>query len=69
MPKELAAEQVRQRCDPALFKCDSTSELEPKEGIIGQDRALSALNFGLNILKPGFNVYVSGPAGTGGDNN
>ena len=65
MPKELTAEQVRQRCDPALFNCESTEELEPTEGIIGQDRALSALKFGLNILKPGFNIYVSGPAGTG----
>jgi len=65
MPKELTAEQVRRRCDPALFKCRSTSELQPSEGIIGQDRALSALKFGLNILKPGFNIYVSGLAGTG----
>ena len=65
MSKELTAEQVRQRCDPTLFKCNSTEELEPIEGIIGQDRALSALKFGLNILKPGFNIYVSGLAGTG----
>lgn len=65
MPKELSPAQVRQICDPVLFKCDSTGEMVPKEGIIGQDRALSALRFGLNILKPGFNVYVAGPAGTG----
>ena len=65
MPKELSAEEVRQRCDPSLFHCNSTAELEPKEGIIGQDRALSSLRLGLNILKPGFNIYVSGPAGTG----
>ena len=65
MPNELTAEQVRLRCDPALFGCNSTDDLEPVQGIIGQDRALSALKFGLNILKPGFNIYVSGPAGTG----
>lgn len=34
------------------------------DSIIGQDRALSALRFGLNIMKPGFNIYVSGLAGT-----
>jgi len=56
---------VRQRCDPALFHCGSTAELESIGGIIGQDRALSALKFGLNIQKPGFNIYVSGLAGTG----
>jgi len=65
MPEELTAEQVRQRCDPALFHCNSTEELKPVEGIIGQDRALSALRFGLNIPKPGFNIFVSGAAGTG----
>jgi lon-related putative ATP-dependent protease len=65
MPEELAAEQVRRWCDPALFGCNSTEDLEPIEGIIGQDRALSALKFGLNILKPGFNIYVAGSAGTG----
>jgi len=65
MPKELSAEQVRRRCDPAIFKCNSTEELKPQQNIIGQDRALSALKLGLNILKPGFNIYVSGLAGTG----
>ena len=65
MPQELTADQVRAACNPGLFHCDSTQELEPKEGIIGQDRALKALEFGLNIRKPGFNVFVSGTAGTG----
>ena len=65
MLKELTADQVRQRCAPALFGCNSTDELKPIEGIIGQDRALSALKFGLNIVKPGFNIFVSGLAGTG----
>jgi lon-related putative ATP-dependent protease len=48
-----------------MFKCNSTGDLDPYEGIIGQDRALSALKFGLNIQKPGFNIFVSGMAGTG----
>jgi len=56
MVKELKAEQVRLKCNPAMFKCDSTGDLAPYEGIIGQDRALSALKFGLNIQKPGFNI-------------
>ena len=65
MASELSAEQVRKRCDPSVLNCDSTEELEPLERIIGQDRALRALKFGLNIPKPGFNIYVSGLAGTG----
>ncbi len=65
MPKELSAEEAREKCDPQVFGCNSTEELEPQTNIIGQERAISALKFGLNILKPGFNVYVSGHAGTG----
>ena len=65
MVKELTAEQIRKQCDPEAFPFRSTEELEPTGEIIGQDRALSALKFGLNIMKPGFNVYVSGSAGTG----
>lgn len=65
MVKELTADQVRLKCDPSLFSCDSTHDLEPYEGIIGQDRALSALRFGLHIQKPGFNIFVAGLAGTG----
>ncbi|MDD5287981.1 MAG: ATP-binding protein [Dehalococcoidales bacterium] len=65
MIKELKAEQVRLKCDPMMFKCASTTDLDPYEGIIGQDRALSALKFGLNIQRAGFNIFVSGLAGTG----
>ncbi len=65
IPEELTAEQVRDKCDPALFECDSTADLKPIDTIIGQDRALSALKFGLSIQKTGFNIYVAGPAGTG----
>jgi len=65
MVNELTANQVRLRCDPALFHCNSTKELEPIGSIIGQNRALTALKFGLNISKSGFNIYASGQAGTG----
>jgi len=62
---ELTAEQVRTSCSPDIFDCNSTGELAPIESIIGQDRAISALKFGLNVTTPGFNIYVSGLAGTG----
>ena len=65
MPRELTAEEVRWKCDPSLLNYDSTVELEPSMAILGQDRAISALKFGLTIRKPGFNIYVSGPTGTG----
>ncbi|MDE3018587.1 MAG: AAA family ATPase [Nitrospirota bacterium] len=42
-----------------------TSELPPLEEPIGQERAVEALEFGLRMESPGFNVYVSGPIGSG----
>lgn len=65
MARELNAEDARWTCDPALFDCKSTEDLPSIDRIIGQDRALSALRFGLNIRKSDFNIFVSGPSGTG----
>lgn len=42
-----------------------TSELPPLEGPLGQERAIEALEFGLRMASPGFNVFVSGPVGAG----
>jgi len=51
--------------DPGQLGFEDTSELEPLTEIIGQERAVEALEFGLNMKSPGFNLYVSGPVGTG----
>jgi len=51
--------------DTAQLGFDDTSELEPLNEIIGQERAVEALEFGLHMKGPGFNLYVSGPVGTG----
>lgn len=42
-----------------------TSQLEPIEEPIGQQRATEALRFGLSMQSHGFNIYASGPIGTG----
>ncbi|HPA08302.1 MAG TPA: ATP-binding protein [Methanoregulaceae archaeon] len=65
MIKPLSPEELRNSYDSTLVECKSTAELEPLDGIIGQDRALKALTFGLNIKESGFNIYVSGVHGTG----
>lgn len=44
---------------------DNSSEISPYEDIIGQDRAVEAIDLGLMINKKGNNIYVSGPSGTG----
>jgi len=60
---ELSPKDLRLECQP--LACRTSGELEPLEGIIGQDRALRALNFGLGITEKGFNIYAAGPPGTG----
>jgi lon-related putative ATP-dependent protease len=42
-----------------------TNQLPSLEEPIGQARALEALEFGLRMQSPGFNVYVAGPIGAG----
>jgi predicted ATP-dependent protease len=62
---EVAVEQLHWHCDPEQFLFDCTDEVEPLDDFIGQDRALRALEFGLAIERPGYNIYVSGLTGTG----
>ncbi|MDD1656604.1 MAG: AAA family ATPase [Methanomicrobiales archaeon] len=65
MVEPLPEEHYRNAFDVARVECGSTRELKPLEEIIGQERALSALTFGLDIQQQGFNVFVSGLHGTG----
>ncbi|HEY5719838.1 MAG TPA: ATP-binding protein, partial [Gammaproteobacteria bacterium] len=65
LPKPLQPEQLYTPCDPALFDFATTGELEPLEEIIGQERALAAVRFGIGMRREGYNLYVLGPPGTG----
>jgi len=62
---ELPFEKLRKKVEPTGMRCDTTKELTPLEGIIGQERAVRALKFGLDIKEHGFNIYAAGLAGTG----
>lgn len=44
---------------------DNITEISPYKDIIGQTRAVEAMNLGLMMNKKGYNIYVSGPNGTG----
>ncbi len=65
MAKELPVDKLRRICDPQTLGWDTTEEVEPLESIIGQERAVRSLEFGLGIQDSGFNIYVAGPPGTG----
>jgi hypothetical protein len=62
---ELPASSLRRECDPSSFTFDVTDDLPFEPDIIGQDRAVEAIRFGLDIWSPGFNVFVMGPTGSG----
>jgi lon-related putative ATP-dependent protease len=61
----LPIEKLRNVCDASFMHCESTKNLQPLSEIIGQERAVRALKFGLGIKNNGFNMYVAGYPGTG----
>jgi lon-related putative ATP-dependent protease len=61
----LKAKDLRKECKTNIFKFNSTAEVKPLRGIIGQERAVRTLDFGLNIDNPGYNIYLAGVFGTG----
>jgi len=65
MVEELSYKEARGTLDGLEFECASTEDLVPLTEIIGQDRAVRALEFGLKIENKGFNIYISGMPGTG----
>jgi lon-related putative ATP-dependent protease len=65
MINELAVRELRRICNPETLECRSSQETRNLDTIVGQDRAVKALQFGLGIKERGFNIYVAGPPGTG----
>jgi len=62
---ELKPESLYTRTDPGVLQFKTTDELQALEEVIGQTRAIDAIEFGTQIEKPGFNVFVLGPSGVG----
>ena len=48
-----------------MQKFKNTSEIEVLDEILGQERAIRAMEVGLKIDNPAYNIYVSGHSGTG----
>ena len=62
---KLTSKDLYTRCDPKKFNFASTAELEERLSALGQDRALSAVEIGINIQSKGYNLFCLGPEGTG----
>jgi lon-related putative ATP-dependent protease len=63
--KEVSIEDLRKRIAPGTFDFNTTSDIEPLEGTVGQQRAMDAINRGLEMEACGFNIFACGPVGTG----
>ncbi|MEA3407649.1 MAG: ATP-binding protein [Chloroflexota bacterium] len=62
---ELSADQLRRETDPAFFSFQTTEEVSPLEEILGQERAVRSIDFGVDIPSQGYNIFAVGPPGSG----
>jgi len=53
------------RIEEELNFCRTSKDVEILQGVIGQDRAVKSMEFGLSMNAPGYNIFVLGPQGTG----
>ena len=62
---ELSPDDVYRRCDPDSLGFETTADVPPIDGTVGQERAVDSLEFGLEIDADGYNLFVTGPIGAG----
>jgi lon-related putative ATP-dependent protease len=55
------AELLRRAADFSRFAFETTDQLEPVGGLVGQDRACDAIRLGASVAKSGFNLFAIGP--------
>ncbi len=52
-------------CEEELSFCLTSRDVPELDGVIGQERAVRSMKFGLEMDAPGYNIFVVGPSGTG----
>ena len=62
---ELSYKELKNICNPNIFKFETTDELSDSDLIYGQDRGIKALEFGISVDSKGYNLYLEGPSGVG----
>lgn len=62
---EVKLSDLRCRCDPSMFDFETTADIDPLDQVIGQERAVRAITFGLEMKSAGYHIFVTGPEGTG----
>ncbi|NJB68026.1 lon-related putative ATP-dependent protease [Desulfobaculum xiamenense] len=65
LPSGLTPAQLRWKLDPDSLPFATTNDLEPQTDIIGQKRGVEAFRFGMGMVRKGYNIFVTGAAGSG----
>jgi len=63
--RELKPEELRWNCPIDIFNFESTADVETLNEIVGQPRAIESIKIGAKVAAKGFNIFVTGLAGTG----
>jgi lon-related putative ATP-dependent protease len=63
--KALDAQALYRPCDPSLLPFQTTAELDATTEIVGQARAVEAVQFAIDMQRPGYNLFVLGAPGSG----
>ncbi len=63
--RSLTVDELYTVCDAESLGFETTEELEELETIVGQERAVDAIRFGIDIDQEGFNLFAIGPSGIG----
>ena len=61
----LTAEQLYARCDASQFAFDTTAALAATTEVLGQQRAVEAIELAIAVRQPGYNLFVLGEQGSG----
>ena len=64
---KIPTEKLKKNCSIGedLNFCQTSKDVSVLEGVIGQDRAVKSMEFGLSMGASGYNIFILGPQGTG----
>jgi lon-related putative ATP-dependent protease len=65
MATKLSAQDLYECCESGFFPFQTTADIVDLGGLIGQERALKSIDFGLSLDNKGYNIFALGEAGTG----
>jgi predicted ATPase with chaperone activity len=61
----LKPQALYRRCDPSALPFETTTELADTSTVVGQARAMQAIEFGIGIRPQGYNLFALGSPGSG----